>query len=599
MSGALSGLSDQDIDTWFDQPAAAIPGTFQLALVLGGTGSSGAYTAGVLDFLIEALDRWDAARGTPGVPGHRVLVRFVTGTSGGGVNAAILSRALAYDFPPVSQSTPATVAAGNPFYDNWVNQLTLNSLLTTTDIDAPHSVVTSILNGGGIDAAADKVVAFAGTVRAVPRAWVAAPLRVFLTLSNLVGLPYKIDFGPMRMADGSTANLQQSYVNHADFARFAFVYPGQAVLAAQQDGVAPTDSTVRPDEFTLCFGSERMPNALPWTSFETFAMATAAIPVGLPARLLSRPLVHYKYRVVAIPGDGTATPARPYQALTPDYAALQDWPGSGGGIPSTYAFYAVDGGVTDNEPIELARTALAGLTGRNPRAGATADRAVLLVDPFAGGALMGAPLSQPSVVDFGGALVGTVLQQTRYDTRDIVLAAAPDVFSRFMITAQRNGQLGDPALATSGLGALIGFACSDFMRHDYMLGRKNCQDYLRDVFVLDATNPIMAPWAAQVPPPALVTDGNGVTCLPIIPLIGDCAVAETLSLWPVGACKPEQYRIAIEARYSKLVSAEFATGLVSDILSWFAEKLTQDAAADFVIGKINDALTSAGLQGGG
>lgn len=43
-----------------------------------------------------------------------------------------------------------------------------------------------------------------------------------------------------------------------------------------------------------------------------------------------------------------------------------------------WPFLAVDGGATDNEPIELARTAFAGLLGRNPRDAKEANRAIWL-----------------------------------------------------------------------------------------------------------------------------------------------------------------------------------------------------------------------------
>lgn len=37
-------------------------GKFEAALVIAGGQSAGAYSAGVLDFLFEALDRWHAGR---------------------------------------------------------------------------------------------------------------------------------------------------------------------------------------------------------------------------------------------------------------------------------------------------------------------------------------------------------------------------------------------------------------------------------------------------------------------------------------------------------------------------------------------------------
>lgn len=59
--------------------------TFEIGLVLGGTVSAGAYTAGALDFLLEALESWytDA-------PPHKVILKTVAGTSGGAVCSAIL-----------------------------------------------------------------------------------------------------------------------------------------------------------------------------------------------------------------------------------------------------------------------------------------------------------------------------------------------------------------------------------------------------------------------------------------------------------------------------------------------------------------------------
>jgi hypothetical protein len=139
-------LSDQEIKLWFDTPGEVPPNTFEAALVLGGTVSAGAYTAGALEFLIEALDAWTGMRdGAAGqtVPRHKVVIRIITGTSGGGVNAAIAARALAYDFPHVSRGTETAIAAGNPFYDIWINRLTLASMLRTDDL--AEGLVTAVI----------------------------------------------------------------------------------------------------------------------------------------------------------------------------------------------------------------------------------------------------------------------------------------------------------------------------------------------------------------------------------------------------------------------------------------------------------------------
>jgi hypothetical protein len=405
-------------------------------------------------------------------------------------------------------------------------------------------------------------------------------------------MPYRIDFGSMTLPDGSSIALEQSYVEHADFARFAAVYSGKAFAPASE----------RPDEFVLGFENARFPNAMGWSDFGQYALATAAFPLGLKPRTLSRPLEHYKYRLndEPPPGPPSAPGAPPhYWPLIPDWDAIQTW--SGDGLPDTYTFTAVDGGVCDNEPIELAHTALAGITGSNERDGLLANRAVVLIDPFAGSSTMTKPLPL-DVLSSAGALLSTALQQIRYDTRDVMLAANPYVFSRFMISAQRGSAVGDFALATAGLGAFIGFASPAFRRHDYLLGRKNCQDFLRQFFVLPEANPLFDGWrnAANINIVEYqVRDPTGAVFLPIIPLTGDTRVKETLDPWPAGKFNPETLRVAIEARFTRLLSAEFAKGPLTDLLTWLAGKVTEQSAADYIIGLMNQALQDWGLNAPG
>ena len=465
-----SPLSPAEIEALFihsDPPAA---NTVELALVLGGTSSAGAYTAGAVDFLIEALDCWTAARDAAGggtAPRHKTVLKVVTGTSGGGVTAAIAARALAYDFPHVVRAAPPHPerGTGNPFYDIWVNRLTLSGFLATTDITRGN--VASLLCAEPIDSGAATIADFApGPTR--ERSWLGDPLRLIFTLTNLRGVPYRTSFG--------AGALGQTFVDHADHARFAVVYPPRALAEP------------RPDELVVGFDQTRLPQAVDWAAFSMFARATAAFPLGFPPRALARPTQDYRYRVAVLP---PAVPEARAQVIgrRPDWAGLT--PAGADGPPSDYHFLAVDGGVTDNEPIELARTALAGVLGRNPRDPKTANRAVMLIDPFAGAAGLG-PAGPASLPRTAPALLSTFTQQTRYNSQDLLLAADPDVFSRFMITPMRDGEVGGGALASNGLGAFLGFACPAFMRHDYLLGRANCQRYLRSSLVLAEDNPVFA-----------------------------------------------------------------------------------------------------------
>jgi len=148
-----SKLTQDEITKWFNHSDQVPAHTFELALALGGTVSAGGYTAGALDFLVEALDAWTGVRDEPRtrteVPNHRVMLRVITGTSGGGVNAALAGRALNFGFAPVSGGgLGARPVAGNPFYDTWIHTLTLDGVLQTGDLAAG---LLSLLDGQPID----------------------------------------------------------------------------------------------------------------------------------------------------------------------------------------------------------------------------------------------------------------------------------------------------------------------------------------------------------------------------------------------------------------------------------------------------------------
>jgi hypothetical protein len=218
-----------------------------------------------------------------------------------------------------------------------------------------------------------------------------------------------------------------------------------------------------------------------------------------------------------------------------------------------------------------------------------ATRGVVLIDPFAGSTTM-AKAPTLALPDLAEALAGAMIDQTRYATRDLLLAAYPDVYSRFMISALRDSDVGDAALATAGMGAFIGFASDAFRRHDYLLGRKNCQDFLRTQFVLPAASPVFDGVIGNVPPGVYgFTDATG-SYMSLVPLVGSARVPETLDPWPKNALDPSIYRDAIEARFSRLLEKALSSGPLTSILAWLAAKVGEGKVADLAIQTMLDAL---------
>ncbi len=543
------------------------PNTYELALVMGGTVSSGAYTAGAIDFLIEALDCFQAAKTSVDSRYHDVVLKALSGTSGGGVVAAILARALAYKFPSQFFGAPAIQAGDpvNPLYDTWVNKLDLTPMLQTDDIVG--GAVPSVLNAAVIDKAAAAIEGYTGNALAAPRDWVGAPLTLFMTHTNLSGVPIELDFG---------GGQYQRFIEHSDYVRFTVSYPGQ-----------PPYESAKPYEFSLNFPSITPAQDEQWQKLGLFACASSAFPVGFPTRHLDRPLAHYYYRVVS-------TAINPMTAddlwvLQADWTAMLN--DNASQTIGNLRYSAVDGGVANNEPIELARTALCGLLGRNPRGAAEANRAVWLIDPFAGQADL-APFSVAGILDGGVASLNASLQQGRYSTADLVLAVDPNIYSRYMLSAHHNGVSGGKALATAGLSAFIGFACIDFRRYDYYLGRKNCQDFLLNTFRQSKDNPVFSAWT-----PAQVTafvDSNGD--LPIIPLFGSAAEVESLMPWPKGALDPAKFRGEIDDRFKAILNAALPGSFWGRIVAGLAGFFAQTPVSDYMIAQLEQALQDWGLN---
>ena len=576
--------TDSETRDYFEPKAQPENGTFELALVLGGTVSAGAYTGGVLDFLIEALDNWAkaVADGDAFAPRHKVVLKVITGTSGGSINAAIAARAMAFRYPPVNHTTDAATALGNPFYNTWVNQLGLIPFLGLSDLKTPPT--PSLFCGTPIDEGAAKIVAFTGDRRDRSR-WLADPLTTILTVTNLRGIPYETPMSPTQKP--GDRQIGETFVNHADYGRFALVYSDAGRAKA-----------VRKDSFVAGF-NPALPGNDGWDTLSEYAKGSSAFPAGFPPRDLSRPLIHYKYRVSLIPSAAAKEPdvAAP---LVPDWTKLLQ---KGETLDRAgYDFPVVDGGCADNEPIELARVALSGLGVRNPRDAMKAKRAILLVDPF-GGTTGTGPDKIAGLTHAIGPLIQGMIQQTRYDSQDILLALRDDVYSRFMLSAERPSPTGEqwygnPALAGAGLGAFIGFASETFRRHDYLLGRRNCQAFLSKHFVLPiGAEAFDGHWDHIVfdamDSPEAIRPDQGYR--PIIPLFGSAAVEEPLPDWPVDTIKLETLRGAIRSRI-----AAFIVG-VSGLSGWKRWAIRAMAAllkcwlANLAIDALRKALEEAKL----
>jgi hypothetical protein len=511
----------------------AAPKTFQLGLALAGAISAGAYTAGVLDFLFQALSEWEANRGKSDVPRHRVVLKVMAGASAGAITGALGAVGLARGLAPRAfgsgysetcypdrYSTRQKIECVLPsLRRTWVELPAMIStsgageLLGVDDIavGAPGSapILRSLLDASLLDRIKRTAIepeSELGTVQD-PLPFIAKDLHVYMTVSNLRGIPFKVAFG------------RNSYGMQTIGDRVHYVIQHLGSHDLNDSGSwADGDSKLSISVKTL--PTQRGMDLGDWDLYGTSALASGAFPIGLASRKLSFSWDQYHHRRYPIPG-GLGVDIRP------------DFPPSAGLHTGAFVFESVDGGLVNNDPFDYVQYALFGGPATGPALGRTVERALVMIAPFPEPPAFlpeGAP--SPSVIAILRALFPSLINQARFRASEMAPAMSDRDFSRFLIAPlrriPRTGDSSDPAedvplerfaMACGLLGGFGGFLHEEFRAHDFQLGRRNCQQFLRSAFLLPADN-------------VIVGRSDGPAQQPVIPLVGSAADPIPLPKWP-------------------------------------------------------------------
>lgn len=487
---------------------------FDFALSLAGAVSGGAYIAGALDFIIEALDEFERARdaGESLAPAHALRLCAVSGASSGSLTAATLASIVRKRVIPIREPLSDGVAAHNPLYDSWVNQTGLRDLLACSDAGA----VQSLFDGGQLDRVAARMFALSATLPVQHRGWLADPLRFAFTLSNLRGVPYS-------MATPACAG-ELELVLHQDQMRFCVNHAHGVQAAAPWPDERPVQAS-QPGDFG-------------WSLLRDAALASAAFPVLLRARSLRRPTEDY-----LLP---SGSPGRP--PLRPTWSSVNSDPGP------TYSFLASDGGIFRNSPVALAADALQRSLS-NSGSGAGAEPAVLIIDPLAHPHRPG-PARAGDWASLLGGLAQALLEQARTPMSELQRAGDPRDLGRFLLTPLRGAninQVTERGLAGDFLGAFGGYLGRAFRRHDFLLGRCHAQRFLAEQFSLPSTHALFSHWTADQREHFRIAQTDE---LPIIPLMSTLHPRHGHALpapsWPKGMAELDDLDALLTARLNCL-----------------------------------------------
>ncbi len=432
---------------------------FKICLTMAGAVSAGAFTAGVMDYLLETLELWEKAKVKNralgidhadydfSIPMHEVEIDVISGSSAGGISGALtLLNVVDGAYQPVNKDNP--LGKNNRFYQSWVEMgddsksCTFEKMLENGDIKKGEKP-ESLLNSQAIDVIANNALNIK-KLRSFP-SYISDSLDLILTTTNLRGLNFKIDFGGNEKS-GSVIT------SHAGFFRYKLansIYP---------QGI--------PDGDELYYVLD-LNNPKDMGYLKDATLSTAAFPIGLKSREIT---ISQKYV--------DRYPKYLFGQRTGIYPVIKDSP--------IYKFNSIDGGLINNEPFAMA---LKVLWDKNS-ADVLKDRyAVIMVDPFPNKDSEVEDENPPrDIISIAKGMFKALRNQVMFNQDGILDALDQSNRTKYLIepvrkvTTDKGTVRTENDLASAPFSGFAGFLDKSFRQHDYQLGRQNCQSFLRYYF---------------------------------------------------------------------------------------------------------------------
>lgn len=465
---------------------------------MAGAVSAGAYTAGVIDYLLEALEHWEQAkarnRALPpedpaydhSIPMHNVVIEVLGGASAGAMTAAVMTMALSKGITPIRIMPQGDAPTGNLLYDAWVGlndtdeQLTLEQMFNPDDL-RQGKPLRSILNSLPIRRIGKRAMEAAEPGGPWP-AYVSRDLQVMLTLSNLRGIPISMAFQPSgpgdveqvqtALAKAKTVDeINQAFADHPGAYHTMHVHKTTAHFGVQAPGhekttAYPSDS-VMPIDLTQPDDRQKLVD---------YAIASGAFPIALsPVDFASE-------------GSNLNSDHRPAYAPPRSYFLEQlrrMFPQEADHLLSqveqSYHYTAVDGGTLNNEPFGEVMSML------RQKGDKEDNFALLVIDPFPSTQQVEQYEFPDSMAGVASQLIGALRQQAMVKGQEIRQGFEDDYTVAMIMPSRQEVVDGKsrPAAHPIACGSLEGFGGffhRPFREHDFFLGRKNCQSFLRQHF---------------------------------------------------------------------------------------------------------------------
>lgn len=156
-----------------------------------------------------------------------------------------------------------------------------------------------------------------------------------------------------------------------------------------------------------------------------------------------------------------------------------------------YSFNSIDGGVINNEPYGIG---LKVLFEKNDNLNENNNFAVIMIDPFPNKDHDTENKSGRSIVDVAKGMFKALRNQVMFNQDGILEALDTNNRTKFLIEPVRKTEINGKRirakndLASAPISGFAGFLNKNFRKHDFQLGRQNCQNFLRYYFAVKEEN---------------------------------------------------------------------------------------------------------------
>lgn len=426
---------------------------------MAGAVSAGAFTGGVMDYLLETLELWEKAKTKNrslgidhpeydfSIPMHDVEIDVISGSSAGGISGALTLLNLV-DENYQSANKDNSAGKNNRFYQSWVEMGddaksdTFEKMLSNSDIKKGETP-ESLLNSQAIDVIAEKALNIKN-LKPYP-SYISNSLDLILTTTNLRGLNFKIDFG----GNDKSGSVITS---HAGFFRYKLANSNYT------RGI--------PDGEDLYYVLD-LNNDKDMSYLKDATLSTAAFPIGLKSREVAISQKYVDRYPKYLFGKRTG--------ITP---VTNDNP--------VYKFNSIDGGLINNEPFAIA---LKVLKEKNASELIKDRYAVIMIDPFPNKDNEVEEVNPPrDIISIAKGMFKALRNQVMFNQDGILEALDQNNRTKYLIEPVRKVKVNDNFvrskndLASAPFSGFAGFLDKSFRLHDYQLGRQNCQSFLRYYF---------------------------------------------------------------------------------------------------------------------